>query len=269
MPDKNFTYSSKRGGIFSPKFKIVPYPGPIMRRQAIRDTLKKIQGKASNNKYIEIGYGSGIFAYEFYKMGYDVYGYEQSENAYNTAQELFNSDKQRFQLKKELTAEDNEAYDILGAYEVLEHIEDDGGALKDWGKLLSKNGHLIISVPARMKNFGLRDKWAGHIRRYEKKALSRLLEESGFEVIHLISYGFPLPKLIDWLIKLLIDKPHVKRMNNATEEHKTNVSGIDRQEEFKFNKILPYRMLVLSSKIQRWFYKSDLGTGYLVLARKA
>ena len=143
-----------------------------MRRQTLYDIMKTIPTQESNKKYIEIGYGSGIFAYEFYKMGFDVYGFDLSQSAYDTAQELFNYDKHRLNLKKYLTDEDNAAYDMLGAYEVLEHIEDDFGVLLKWRELLRENGLLLLSVPAHMKNYGLRDKWAGHVRRYEKEYLN-------------------------------------------------------------------------------------------------
>ena len=266
----NFTYNSKRGGVFAPDYQIVPYPSPIMRRQALQDIMKHIGIMGKGTKYIEIGYGSGIFTYEFYHMGFDVYGYELSESAYETANKIFNTDKQRLNLKHKLTDEDNEAYDLLGAYEVLEHCEDDAGVLREWSKLLRKGGYLLLSVPARMKNFGLRDKWAGHIRRYEKAELVTLLQAQGFELIELISYGFPLPKLMEWAIKILVDKPHLKRLDNLNSDtaHKTSVSGIEREEEFRFNRVFPYRLFVIFGKIQRLFYNTDLGIGYVVVVRK-
>jgi SAM-dependent methyltransferase len=215
MSTPNFTYDPNRGGVFAPKFQIVPYPSPIMRRQALYDILKNMPSFGDCNKYIEIGYGTGIFAYEFYRMGFDVYGYDFSERAHSTAQELFNSDKQRLKLKNELNDEDKAAYGILGAYEVLEHIENDVGVLREWRELLNEKGLLLLSVPARMKNFGLRDKRAGHFRRYEKENLHKLLTDSGFEVVRLISYGFPLPKLMNKATEILIDKPHLKRMDEG------------------------------------------------------
>jgi SAM-dependent methyltransferase len=269
MSTPNFTYDPNRGGVFAPKFQIVPYPSPIMRRQVLYDILKNLPSFGDCNKYIEIGYGTGIFAYEFYRMGFDVYGYDSSKSAYNTAQELFNSDKQRLKLKNELHDEDKSAYDILGAYEVLEHIENDVGVLREWRELLNEKGLLLLSVPAHMKNFGLRDKWAGHFRRYEKENLHKLLTDSGFEVVRLISYGFPLPKLMNKAIEILIDKPHLKRMGQSDKAHKTSVSGVARTEEYKFKNILPYRVLVLSGKIQRLFYNTDFGIGYIVAARKS
>jgi hypothetical protein len=119
-----------------------------------------------------------------------------------------------------------------------------------------------------MKSFGLRDERAGHFRRYEKDDLKNLIEGAGFDVLQIISYGFPLPKLINSLIIFLVDKPHIKSMENATTAEKTSLSGISRSEEYKFKKVLPHRLFVLFSKIQRWFYNTDLGIGYVVAARK-
>jgi SAM-dependent methyltransferase len=267
MTSANFIYVPKRGGVFAPKFNLVPYPAPIMRRQAIYDILP-LSLRDGKKSYLEIGYGTGIFAYEFYRMGFDVYGFELSENAYNTACELFNSDKQRLKQKKQLTHEDKEAYDILGAYEVLEHIEDDAGTLYEWRGWLRENGLLLLSVPAHAKSFGLRDIGVGHIRRYEKDGLRDLLANSGFEVVNLISYGFPFPRIINKITEILVDKPYLKRLKSSNEAHKTSISGTDRVEEYKYRKVLPYRLFVLFSKIQRLFYGTDLGIGYLVVARK-
>jgi len=230
--------------------------------------LAKILATGGGLKYIEIGYGSGIFAYEFYRLGFEVFGFDSSEIAYDTANAIFNTDKRRISLKKELVEEDNEAFDFLGAYEVLEHIKDDIGVLRQWRELLSENGILLISVPAHMKDFGIRDKWAGHVRRYEKEQLCLLLQEAGFEIVKIISYGFPFPKLMNKLIEILVDKPHLERMKKAEDSHKTGVSGVERAEEYRFRKVLPYRIFVLFSKIQRIFYDMDLGIGYLVMARK-
>jgi len=134
--------------------------------------------------------------------------------------------------------------------------------------MVRENGLLLLSVPAHMKYFGLRDMRVGHFRRYEKEQLCKLLVDSGFEVIKIVSYGFPLLKLIDKITEILIDKPYLKQMEQSDQAYKTSMSGIERTREYKFKNILPYRLLVLFSKIQRLFYDTDFGIGYVVAARK-
>jgi SAM-dependent methyltransferase len=268
MNVKKFKYDQKRGGIFAPEFELVPYPAPIMRRQAIFDITKSLSiCKNKYNKYIEIGYGAGIFAYEFYRMGFDVYGYDFSDSAYSIVDELFNTDKLRINLIKDITQIDKGSFSILGAYEVLEHIKDDMGALLEWKELLSDGGILLISVPAHMKKFGLRDRRVGHIRRYDKNVLLETLAASGFEVLKIFSYGFPLPRLIEKVTEVLIDKKHIKRVEKMDMEYKSSISGIARNEEFRYKRILPYKLLVFFSRLQRLFYCANLGIGYIVAAK--
>ena len=267
MGTSNFIYDPKRGGIFAPDYQLVPYPAPIMRRQALLDIVNGLALSGKGNKYVEIGYGTGIFSYEFYRMGFNVYGYDSSDYAYYTAQKLFNSNKLRLKLKKDFKEISKSHFDIVGAYEVLEHIQNDDIALKQWRKLLSDNGVLLISVPAHTKRFGLRDERVGHFRRYDKEVLIELLEISGFEIVKFICYGFPLPLMIDKITEILVDKKHAIRNGKSDIKYKSDISGIARSEEFKYRNILPYRLLVLFSKVQRMFYRTNLGIGYIVAAK--
>ena len=65
---------------------------------------------------------------------------------------------------------------------VLEHIEDDRGALARLRGLLSPEGRLVLLVPAHQFLFGAMDEAIGHWRRYEKEGLESLLESSGFSI---------------------------------------------------------------------------------------
>ena len=84
---------------------------------------------------------------------------------------------------------------------------------------------------------------------YKKcRNLVKLLSDSEFNVINLISYGFPLPKLIERITEQLIDKPKLKRLEKEANSQKTCISVIDREDEYKFNKSFPYRMFVILIK---------------------
>lgn len=74
------------------------------------------------------------------------------------------------------------SYNSIICSEVLEHIKDDNKAIQTLYKLLKKNGRIILSVPYSMKYWTIHDDFAGHIRRYEKKELSKKLSAQGFHV---------------------------------------------------------------------------------------
>ncbi len=88
-------------------------------------------------------------------------------------------------------------FDLVCAFEVLEHIEDDAAALKEWAGLLRAGGWLMLSVPAHQRRYGPADELVGHFRRYDPDAMATLLASSGFTQIQLRQYGFPLGYLLE------------------------------------------------------------------------
>jgi hypothetical protein len=80
-----------------------------------------------------------------------------------------------------------------GLFDVLEHIHDDVAFLTRLHALLVKNARLYLTVPAFARLWSSHDEIVGHVRRYDAKTLSRLVEACGFRVEH-VSYLFsPLP----------------------------------------------------------------------------
>jgi SAM-dependent methyltransferase len=88
-------------------------------------------------------------------------------------------------------------FDLICAFEVLEHIEDDAAALKEWAGRLRANGWLLLSVPAHQRRYGPADELVGHFRRYDPGAMTALLASSGFTQIQMRQYGFPLGYLLE------------------------------------------------------------------------
>jgi SAM-dependent methyltransferase len=88
-------------------------------------------------------------------------------------------------------------FDLICAFEVLEHIEDDAAALKEWAGRLRANGWLLLSVPAHQHRYGPGDELAGHFRRYDPDAMTALLTSCGFTQIQVRQYGFPLGYLLE------------------------------------------------------------------------
>lgn len=80
-------------------------------------------------------------------------------------------------------------YDLVVCSEVIEHIEDDGLAVRRLRSLLSPGGHLILTVPGgRMSRF---DKVIGHYRHYRPRDLERLMRTNRLETQRVLAWGFP------------------------------------------------------------------------------
>lgn len=69
-----------------------------------------------------------------------------------------------------------------GLFDVLEHIEDDVGALAHLRVCLEREGRLYLTVPAFSWLWSAEDNYAGHFRRYTLSALRKLVASQGFEV---------------------------------------------------------------------------------------
>jgi SAM-dependent methyltransferase len=83
-------------------------------------------------------------------------------------------------------------YDLVCAFEVIEHIEDDKAALTDWAELVRPGGHLLLSTPGRPDRFGAADTLVGHFRRYTPGRIADLLHDAGLVDAEVIGYNWPL-----------------------------------------------------------------------------
>lgn len=128
---------------------------------------------------------------------------------------------------------------------VLEHIKDDNKALKNIRSVLKINGKLILLVPAKKKAYTRLDKELGHFRRYEKKELIDILENTGYRIEKI--YYFNIVGLISWYLR---DK--VKRNNIHLKPYHISL----------FDKIVP------TLRIMERYVKIPVGISLIVVARK-
>lgn len=90
-------------------------------------------------------------------------------------------------------------FETIMALNVLEHIEDDVGALKIMcGLLQAQRGVVLLQVPAHAWLYGTLDRQAGHYRRYSRATLRRALVAAGFECVRL--RYFNAFGVLPWLI---------------------------------------------------------------------
>jgi glycosyltransferase involved in cell wall biosynthesis len=93
-------------------------------------------------------------------------------------------------------------FDTILCLNVLEHIENDRGALAAFASILPPGGRLVLQVPAMQSIYGEIDRAIGHYRRYEAAPLRQLLEEAGFEVQSL--RFFNIPGILGWYVNAVL-----------------------------------------------------------------
>lgn len=83
----------------------------------------------------------------------------------------------------------SDAFDVIGAFDVLEHIDDDLGTLKSMYRALKVSGGLILTVPQHPWLWSTTDEAAHHVRRYRRNELARKVRSAGFRVLFSGSYS--------------------------------------------------------------------------------
>jgi SAM-dependent methyltransferase len=98
-------------------------------------------------------------------------------------------------------------YDSIVAINVLEHIEDDGTAIKQMATALKPGGRLLLWVPALDGLYSNFDRKIGHFRRYDIDCLSSRMHDAGLDVID-CHYVNPVGAVAWWtLVRLLRRSP--------------------------------------------------------------
>ena len=83
-------------------------------------------------------------------------------------------------------------FDLVVAMDVLEHIEDDSGALRSMHRMLKRGGTIILTVPAFRFLWSAHDENLHHFRRYRAPELTREMERAGFRIVHASYFNFIL-----------------------------------------------------------------------------
>lgn len=79
-------------------------------------------------------------------------------------------------------------FDVIGAFDVLEHIEDDVTVLREIRAALKTDGFLFITVPQHGWLWSPVDEYACHVRRYSASGLHKKLESVGFDIVRSTSF---------------------------------------------------------------------------------
>ena len=118
----------------------------------------------------------------------------------------------------------NNDYEVIGIFDVLEHIEDDERALAEMNRALKAGGKLILTVPAHKFLWSRHDEASHHKRRYSRMELIAKLERCGFTVnkaTYYVFFCFPVLAAMRLLSKLFRNKKHEKDNIKISLELKT------------------------------------------------
>ena len=156
----------------------------ISRRKIVVDRI--MRNLDLGDSFLEVGAGAADISECLQNLGLKVTVSDiQTENLKQVAKKRFESVVQ-FDLYQPIF---REHFDSVGAFCVIEHLEEDLIAAKHLVDIVKPGGLIFIMVPAHDWLWNNRDRLESHKRRYSKRQLSQLFESAGASVLH-IDYLF-------------------------------------------------------------------------------
>lgn len=142
--------------------------------------ILKYLDKHQISSLVEIGAGNGYVAIPLHKAGINVIGVEPLRTGAETLNKhgvpTFQGTFERLKLKK------NSCMGI-GAFDVIEHIDDDLGFLTSVYESLADEGFFVVTVPGHSQLYSDYDTSIGHFRRYSKRDLDSVVTRAGFKKV--------------------------------------------------------------------------------------
>ncbi|AIF47255.1 class I SAM-dependent methyltransferase [Dyella japonica] len=233
-------------------------PKLVLRESCINDVTRTW----TPGSFVEMGAGTGHMSKMFLDRGFDGASHDLGEDSRQMIRDNLAYAGDRISVPESLSELATEFFDNLLAFEVLEHIESDAEVLGEWMSYLKPGGRVLISVPAHARKYGRSDEIVGHVRRYERDELHRLLAGAGVERIQIINYGFPITELTrplsNWLIRGDRSYENMSAEQRSIRSAQARPKAINRVLGMFSDKcVLPFVVM------QRWFYRFDLGDGYV------
>ncbi|MGB8276231.1 MAG: class I SAM-dependent methyltransferase [Alphaproteobacteria bacterium] len=179
LQDRNFWFRSRNRIIVRMLRKYLRAPGPT----------------AGRPKVLEIGCGTGcVLRALAAENRYELTGAEMHIGGLTLAKgrlagiELVQLDARDLPYVNE--------FDAIGAFDVLEHIDDDAGVIRSVRRALVPDGLFFVTVPQHPWLWSRADDHARHKRRYSRAELIGTLEREGFAMEFCSSFVFVLLPLM-------------------------------------------------------------------------
>ena len=225
--------------------------------------IRRILKSQSPRSVVEVGPGMGGPSW-YIADSRSYVGYEPDTAAFEVVSSRLKELPDAIVFNDQIPEEGRQEFDALVALEVLEHLEDDLGALNHWVDWVAPGGIVIISVPAKAARFGPWDAAVGHFRRYEREELRHLMASAGLTDPQVLAYGMP----IGYLLEAVRNRALVNRLPTVSGDlERTLRSGRSFQPSKHANLMTvamwPFRVL------QSGFVHTSLGTGWIATGRVA
>jgi SAM-dependent methyltransferase len=253
--------------------------GRLMRRQSLNTNDLSLNPNAwlrwevvahalpaAAHDVLEVGCGQGAFAVRLARR-YRYVGLEPDARSFEAARDRLARHVASAEVRNgDLSAlAPDEAFDLVCAFEVIEHMEDDRGALETWVDRVRPGGSLVVSTPASQHRFAAWDEMVGHFRRYDADDLRALLTNAGLEEVRVNHFGAPLGYPLEAL-RNAIARQRVSRSVDESPESRTARSGRLMEPAQGVSAVALYLFMLPFRKLQLAF--PNHGTGLVAVGRR-
>jgi SAM-dependent methyltransferase len=234
----------------------------VAREKIISNYIKKLLDKRKGDKkeikILNVGCGPGRSSQYLSKFGYvvsiefDKYCCEFASE--KTGLEIINGSITELPFR-------DESFDLVCAFDVIEHVEDDQLAVSEMKRVAKKDALLFITVPAFMELWSHHDIINHHFRRYKLNQVEKLFDQvdNGEKIFSSYFNSFLFPPIYAF-----------RRISNLLKSGKKRSGSGSDFEAFKLeilNQIL-YYIMVFESKLINRNLKLPFGVSILYTWKK-
>ena len=144
-------------------------------------------------------------------------------------------------------------FDVVGAFDLLEHIPDDAAAIAEIVRSVKPGGGVLLTVPQHPRLWSAVDRYSGHQRRYTRRGLTSLVRTSGLDLLFATSF-----------VSLLLPALLLSRMRQQNET-------VDPLQEFRIPPAVNAfgrTMMAVERRLIRYGVSLPAGGSLLVVARR-
>jgi SAM-dependent methyltransferase len=248
------------------RFVRIDPPGTWLQLAAILDILRR---HAGGRRFLEAGCGDGRLSQALVGRGYEGAGIDLSLEALDEARRNLSEAiaRGRYALHEGSIEQlpPSAPFDFAISMMVAEHIEDDVAFVRSVAARVRAGGLVLIGVPGRRDRWSVEDETVGHLRRYDRQHLARLLGDAGLELLDVWSVAVPVANFLFPFGNTLIARSETETGKRTLDKREQTLGSGIRDIPFKTTFPRPFRLLLNRwtmlpfAVLQRAFYRSALG----------